>query len=229
MGERRDLNLFPLNTVLFPTAPLPLRIFEERYKLMVRRCLEGDRTFGVALIKEGPEVGGPAVPYLVGTQAKIIDAAPLGGGRLRLMTVGVTPFRIAEVTQWEPYLTGKVEFLDYDLDKAACPKQALKRLLEHFRRHVDLLAALSGRQLPEPHLDHSVEQASYIVAATMQVGMLEKQALLETPSTCDRIEKETALLERENVTLRMLIAMKEKGRGQPSVQKGPFGRYISNN
>ena len=54
----RDLPLFPLNVVLYPGMSLPLRVFEERYKQMMNRCLEGDMTFGVVLIKSGKEVGG---------------------------------------------------------------------------------------------------------------------------------------------------------------------------
>ena len=57
-GEMRDLPLFPLNSVLFPALPLPLHIFEERYKLMIGTCTASDQLFGVCLIKEGVEVGG---------------------------------------------------------------------------------------------------------------------------------------------------------------------------
>ncbi|MCH8222137.1 MAG: LON peptidase substrate-binding domain-containing protein [Chloroflexi bacterium] len=73
------LPIFPLNTVLFPGAPLPLRIFEPRYREMLKRCLDGDRRFGVALIKSGPEVGGPAEPHDVGTVARIERVRDEGG------------------------------------------------------------------------------------------------------------------------------------------------------
>ena len=66
-SEDRSLPLFPLNMVLFPNATLPLQIFEERYKLMMKHCLEGDSKLGVVLIKAGAEVGGPATPHSTGT------------------------------------------------------------------------------------------------------------------------------------------------------------------
>ena len=64
-----DLRLFPLNTVLFPGMRMPLHIFEERYRIMIRECIEEDAPFGVLLIKAGAEVGSGAVPHDVGTVA----------------------------------------------------------------------------------------------------------------------------------------------------------------
>jgi len=74
-----SIALFPLNIVLFPGGPLPLRIFETRYLDMVRSCMRGDQRFGVALIREGGEVG-PAETFDVGTMAKIIDFHQLSDG-----------------------------------------------------------------------------------------------------------------------------------------------------
>jgi hypothetical protein len=85
--------LFPLNLVLFPGGPLPLRIFETRYVDMVRRCLRDSRDFGVALIRSGHEVG-PAETFDVGTMASIIDFHQLSDGFLGLSCVGQRRFRI---------------------------------------------------------------------------------------------------------------------------------------
>src|SRR5918911_4180247 len=106
-----NVPVFPLNTVLFPSLPLPLHIFEERYKLMIGTCAVTDREFGVCLIKEGVEVGGPAEPYEVGTVARIAEVERMPDGRMNLMTFGTERFRIAELTQHEPYLIGRVVML----------------------------------------------------------------------------------------------------------------------
>ena len=71
------LPLFPLQTVLFPGAPILLHIFEERYRLMIGRCLEQNSPFGVVLIRQGTEVDPDAIPYGVGTTAQIRDSVRL--------------------------------------------------------------------------------------------------------------------------------------------------------
>src|SRR6266487_1733603 len=106
--EEEKLALFPLNTVLFPGMPLPLHIFEERYKLMIGRCIEEERPFGVVLIRSGPEVGGPATPHPVGTIAQIAGWKSLDEGRMNVIAVGQERFRIIEVVRLEPYLVARV-------------------------------------------------------------------------------------------------------------------------
>ena len=96
-GEERNLPLFPLNTVLFPNASLPLQIFEERYKQMLEDCLQADSRFGVILIKAGAEVGEPAIPYSIGTVANIIQVQEARGGRRFISAVGERRFRIKEI------------------------------------------------------------------------------------------------------------------------------------
>jgi hypothetical protein len=91
--------LFPLNTVLFPGGPLKLRIFEPRYVDMVGRCMREDAGFGVALITEGVEAGGPARTVDVGTLAKITDFERLPDGLLGVTARGGQRFRIDLVRQ----------------------------------------------------------------------------------------------------------------------------------
>jgi len=109
--ESRELPLFPLNTVLFPSLPLPLHIFEERYKLMIGTCAVTDNLFGVCLIKEGVEVGGSAEPFEIGTVARIAEIERMPDGRMNLMTFGTDRFRLLEIKQREPYLMGQVEIM----------------------------------------------------------------------------------------------------------------------
>ena len=103
-SRERTLPLFPLNVVLFPDASLPLRIFEERYKLMMQRCLDGDSEFGVVLIRSGPEVGGPAETYSVGTVACIGEVDRLEDGQMLMSVVGLRRFRILGISLHESYL-----------------------------------------------------------------------------------------------------------------------------
>src|SRR5438132_10391791 len=86
--------VFPLNTVLFPSMPLPLHIFEERYRAMVQDIKHGDKRFCVALIKEGEEVGSDAAPCQVACLAEVVHLQALADGRYFLLAVGVERVRI---------------------------------------------------------------------------------------------------------------------------------------
>lgn len=104
--------LFPLNTVLFPGGPLPLRIFEPRYVDMVSHCLRNDSPFGVLLIREGGETG-PATTYEVGTLARISDWYQGSDGLLGITAVGERRFRLVSSRRQEDGLNiGEIEILD---------------------------------------------------------------------------------------------------------------------
>jgi Lon protease-like protein len=129
--------LFPLNIVLFPGGPLPLRIFETRYLDMVRRCMRDGQGFGVVLIREGTEAGGPAETRDVGTTAKIVDFNQLPDGLLGLTCVGERKFRIlSRRRQADGLNIGEVEWLPVE------PKECLPQ------RHVRL-AELLETVLPQ--------------------------------------------------------------------------------
>ena len=105
-----QLSLFPLNVVLFPGMPMPLHIFEERYKAMIGECVDREEPFGIILIKEGQEVGEPAEPVKVGTTARIVQVERLEEGRLNIMTRGEKRFEVVEITHQVPYLAGQVRY-----------------------------------------------------------------------------------------------------------------------
>src|SRR5688572_12794777 len=108
-----ELPLFPLNTVLFPGMPLPLHIFEYRYREMIAFCSENEREFGVVLIKEGTEVGEPALPFDVGTLARIVGIERLEDGRMNIVTVGTRRFHLVSFSsEKQSYVVGDVEPLE---------------------------------------------------------------------------------------------------------------------
>jgi len=106
------LPLFPLHTVLFPEATLALQIFEPRYREMIGRCLAHDEPFGVVLILDGEEVGGPAVPRKVGTEASIIASERSKDGQYDIVVEGRRRFRILSLDRSRSYLRADVEFLE---------------------------------------------------------------------------------------------------------------------
>ena len=86
--DQRTLPIFPLNTVLFPESSFPLQIFEDRYKQMLRICLNNDSKFGVVLIKEGSEIGGQATYHSIGTVAEIMSVNQENEDLFRISTIG---------------------------------------------------------------------------------------------------------------------------------------------
>ncbi len=170
-----EIPLFPLGTVLFPGGPLPLRIFETRYIDLVRRCLRDGAGFGVVLIREGAEAGGPALTFDVGTYARIVDFSQQPDGLLGIRAAGERRFRILERrrardglnladVEWlpqEPRLSLPAEFADLG--------PALEAILEQvgepyagLERHMDDAAWVTGRlaeilPLPTVHKQHCLE------------------------------------------------------------------------
>ena len=168
------LALFPLHTVLFPGVVLPLQIFEPRYKLMISRCLELRLPFGVVLIRDGVEVGGPAEPYDVGTTAAIQTVLRLEDGMLLLSAVGERRFRIEQIVQREPYLVAQVTYLEDTVTPEAATIAAEIRNL--YRRHSDALAHATGIEtlmddLPDDPLAlHQAVSLGQAVGAERELG-----------------------------------------------------------
>ena len=211
----RELPLFPLNTVLFPSLPLSLHIFEERYKLMIGTCVVTDNLFGVCLIKEGVEVGGPAEPFEIGTVARIAEVERLPDGRMNLMTFGQRRFRLEELIQREPYLVGRVVVLEPDGEPAAdeLVTDVADRLLRYLR---DVRGAA---RLPDrAELVADVDRLSYLAAATLGLPARERQSFLETDSAADRLQQARDLLRREIENARLF------GRAIDGPSIGPFSR-----
>lgn len=207
----RDLPLFPLKTVLFPRMPLPLHIFEPRYREMIAVCLREEIGFGVVLIKEGEEVGEAAEPYAVGTVARILDVKKLPDGRMNLVTMGVVRFRILQTSKEHDYLSAEVERWEDDLgDAGLLPRVthvAHQLFIEYMADLIELANAESpSKQLVAP-LDPQV--LSYTIATNLQIPNEEKQNLLEMDSIEKRLRQEVTLLEREREFLRRLKVLRE--------------------
>lgn len=193
MEQQEELRLFPLGLVLFPGASLPLRIFEERYKVMIGECLDGDKQFGVLLIKEGVEVGGRAEPYRVGTTARITKAQRMDAGRFNLQTVGERRFQLVEITQDVPFLMGKVEYLaeDDSEELGELPERVRKLLGEYWRT----VTSLQGGWVRDLDVPKAPVALSFAVAQVVSYPPRVGQFLLQIPSARERIERALPLLE----------------------------------
>ena len=206
MQEERRLPLFPLNTVLFPNGTMPLHVFEERYRLMVKNCLEGDSTFGIALIKSGSEVGEPAEPHPIGTVARIEDVNRLDDGRMLLVVRGVERFAILRIVQQRPYVEADVRLLAGEPDDGPVDAEVLDAVRAAATRHVRLVLGLRGGWARDVKTPEDDEALSYFIGGLLQSDASVKQTLLEEPSTTLRLRRELDLLGEEEERLKALVA-----------------------
>ncbi len=206
-----ELPLFPLGMVLFPGAPLPLHIFEERYKTMIGNCLERNEPFGVVLIKEGREVGDPAEPFPTGTTARVLRSELLDEGRMNIMTKGERRFVISEVTRQVPYLVGLVRYLDEPVGDGVA--ELMTELDEEYRALVQGLTALAGGYASQVEMPEDPVELSYSIAASLNIQPLVRQSLLEATSAAARLAHLVPLLRRGNEELRAEIAKRNPYQG----------------
>lgn len=224
--ETVELPLFPLNTVLFPGQVLPLHIFEERYRLMIRRCLAEDLPFGVVLIRSGHEVGEEAEPHTVGTMARILESTHLPNGTMNIVTVGVERFRILSLIRDQPYLRGKVEALPMaDEENSDGIAELARRVRGKTERYIDLIAEAAGLQIQVDQMPDGPPQLGYLAAITMQIDNKEKQELLMSRSPGAILVRAMGLLDRENSLLTWMVATKE---WPEQAQFGPSGTLLPN-
>lgn len=201
----RELPLFPLpEVVLFPDRPMPLHIFEPRYRLMVNTILDTDKSFGILLWD--PIAGEPAS---IGCSAEITDFRRLSDGRLNIMTVGRKRFKVLKYIQEEPYRIGLVEWItddkpEIDLRDLADEVSQLLKDIAH------LLAKLTEKtvELPE-NLPEEAENLSFWVASNLYDLASEQQSLLELRDTSARLKREVEILSVSRNQLAARTALKD--------------------
>jgi uncharacterized protein len=210
------LPLFPLGSVLFPGALLPLHIFEPRYRLLVRRCVEREQAFGIVLIRSGSEVGPAAEPHGIGTEARIVAISPLADGRSYIVTRGERRFAVdGMVPDAEPYLVGRVRYLDEREGEEASGHA--EEALEALGRYLVAVLAVTNdargeRALTEELQDVAPVDVAWRIAGSMAVDPAEQQSLLEMASAADRLVAETRILRRETELLGdLLVRLRARG------------------
>ena len=177
--------MFPLGTVLFPHALLPLHVFEPRYRLMTQRVLRGEREFGVVLIERGSEVGGGDTRFDVGTVAQVVRTQELPDGGYALATVGMRRIRVTRWLDDDPF--PQAEVVDLAEASSADDPAPRARALSAFATVCELHRRIDPR-LPEfPPIDEAPAQASYEIAALAPIGPLDAQRVLEAANAGTRL------------------------------------------
>ena len=206
-----ELPLFPLNSVLFPGATLPIHIFEERYKLMMGRCLQSRSPFGVLLIQSGNEVGEAAVPFKVGTTARIARVQHLDEGRMNLICLGEQRFRLLRTVRETPYLAGEVEILDSTDSEGADVAELAETVGALFAEYYRLYLAASHQWARQIGMPGGAPHLADFVASRLAVSVWTKQRLLEELSIRRRLDQE---LETLSDAIREMTPKVETARAQ---------------
>ena len=199
------LPLFPLNVVLFPHMPLPLHIFEPRYRQMIADCLEEGHSFGVVAIREGSETG-PSTPYDVGTLAKIVRIDRLDDGRMNLLVMGASRFAVVRTADDRPYLRGEIRIIPESGDDLDATARLTEVTAISFRQYANLLRELVGEKPDEAEPPMEPELLSYLIAAALNLQVPEKQTLLAEARTDSRLVLELRLLRKEIALLKQMLA-----------------------
>jgi uncharacterized protein len=202
MPNYDKLPLFPLHAVLFPQMSLPLHIFEERYRLMIGRCVERGEPFGVVLLQHGTEVETGSSDrrlHPVGTTARIEKAEHLSDGRYFIGVRGETRFRILEEFDDELYLTARVRLMSERGGDALTVQPVFDAASELFREYVGRLLSGSKLRLSTLQLPQDPALLSYAIGASLQVTLCERQKLLEAASIGSRLQREVEIMRSERL------------------------------
>lgn len=218
-----QLPFFPLHTVVFPHLPLPIHVFEERYRAMAIDLTAEGSPFGgrfvVSMIVDGPEVGGDAATRPIGTICEVRSAERFPDGRWVLLAVGVGRGRLGTIDRTGPYAIVEIDPVDEPLgDGAAAMLAPAQRALDAYMATVkrfvvrtasvgnesqetmDVAASLDEMLKPIQLPDDPVA-ASYAIGGLLQIELSRKQHLLELPDAATRLRVELDLLRRESSLL----------------------------
>lgn len=204
--------VFPLNLVAFPGMSVPLHIFEERYRAMVRHLMSltdpADRCFVVVAIREGYEIGGHGLRslYRVGTTVQITEVDPYDDGRFDVLAVGRERVRVTEVDESQLFLQAQVDAVVGGGEDVDASRQAA-RTLATFATYRAAVSRLRDGEVMQGPLPRDPEMLSYALAATCALTLQQRQQLLEMPGTADRLDLLRSMLHRELQAMRVVPSL----------------------
>jgi Lon protease-like protein len=197
-----ELPLFPLSVVLFPGQSLPLHIFESRYRVMIKKCVDNNEPFGVVLA-EGEE---PDAPAPVGTSARVTEVKRLPDGRMNIVTLGEDRFRLHDFRESEHgYLIGDVS--DFPLAETEPVDAALTaKVRRQLARYLKLLADANGMKFRFDPFPETPNDIALFAAIALRLPLEAKQALLAEEQLAGLLRHETQLLGEELKMLQIVAS-----------------------
>jgi Lon protease-like protein len=177
-----DIPLFPLNVVLLPGAPLPLHIFEERYKQMVNECLESESEFGMVLADESGT-------RRVGCTARIVELVErYEDGRMLILVEGSRRFRLNNILTGRPYYVGEIEYLEEE------PEEDVNTLAEECIALLERVVEAATEGSVGIEIEPPYRNLSFAIAGRVEFDLETRQQILELTSERERLQKVKELL-----------------------------------
>lgn len=194
----KDLPIFPLSIVLFPGVPLPLHIFEQRYRQMLNDIRVSNNLFGVSYIDSSTSQQEVPPAGHIGCVAEVSETQTLPDGRSNILTVGVIRYRIEEyLERGDPYLVARVSFFEDEDDDNELLRNSSREVAETFTRIARAVRIINDERANLPDISGTEpQQLSFLVAAAMEVDTDLKQELLEMRSTSERLRRLRDMLAR---------------------------------
>jgi Lon protease-like protein len=193
---QHELPLFPLPVVLFPGVPLPLHIFEPRYRQMLLDIRVGKNLFGLAYFD--PSSADSEVPPAghIGCVAEVTEVQTFPDGRSNILTLGVIRYRIESyVERGDPYLVAQVSYFEDDEEDEEMLAAPSREVAETFTRIAQAVRTINDERATLPDISNTEPQRlSFLVAAAMEIDAEVKQEMLELRSTSERLERLRAML-----------------------------------
>jgi ATP-dependent Lon protease len=187
----KHLPLFPLPLVLLPNEFLPLHIFEDRYKQMLKDAMEDRKLFGISYFEPQDELSTKPAVGTIGCVAEVRENQALPDGRANLLTMGVVRYRLIDYVETsDPYFVGDVIFFEDEDESDENLQPLADEVYTLFERVAKAAFKLSGGRGRFPEIPKAEpEQLSFLVTAAFNLDNPLKYQLLETTSTSDRLEK----------------------------------------
>lgn len=218
-----ELPIFPLSVVLFPGVPLPLHIFEPRYRQMLSDVRAGNSLFGLSYFDATTSAQDMPAAGHVGCVAEVTETQTLPDGRSNILTIGIIRYRIEQyVDSGDPYLVARVSFFEDDEQDDDALHETSREVAENFTRIAKAVRTINDEQAALPDIsDTEPQRLSFLVAAAMEVDADLKQELLEMRVTSDRLERLREMLKRALTTYEERARIHELAKGN-----GHSGRKI---
>lgn len=194
----RELPLFPLPVVLFPGVPLPLHIFEPRYRQMLNDIRASNNFFGLSYFDASSAATDLPPAGHVGCVAEVTEIQLLPDGRSNILTIGLIRYRVeGYVDHGDPYLVARVSFFEDQEEREDLLTESSRNVAETFTRIARAVRIINDERASLPDIsDTEPQRLSFLVAAAMEIEAELKQELLELQSTSERLQRLSDMLAR---------------------------------